>query len=128
MCMRVLFHHRKNGFASLTALSMNPRAAVVTSSSTVSMRFLVSGPVSSIACPPANQLMDDPARAKPFLELRTFRVIRVLGFLFRIQVVGVAEELVKSVIGRQGLVPVAEMVLAELPGDVTEWLEQSGDG
>ena len=48
MCMRVEFHHTKNGFPSAWALSMKASASAVTSSSTVSMRFRVSGPVSSI--------------------------------------------------------------------------------
>ena len=46
MCMRVEFHHTKNGLSALLARSMKSSAAVVNSSSTVSMRFLVSGPVS----------------------------------------------------------------------------------
>ena len=52
MCMRVEFHQTKNGLSSLWALSMNLSAASVISSSTVSIRFLVSGPVSSIFCLP----------------------------------------------------------------------------
>jgi hypothetical protein len=43
-------------------------------------------------------------------------------------VVQVAEELVEAVQGRQVLVSVAEVVLAELAGRVAERLEQLGDG
>jgi hypothetical protein len=42
-------------------------------------------------------------------------------------VVEVAEELVEAVIGRQHLVAVAEVVLAELAGGVAERLQQLGD-
>ena len=42
-----------------------------------------------------------------------------------IEVVEVAEELVEAVDGRQELVAVAEMVLAELAGDVAQRLEQT---
>src|SRR6476661_1644301 len=52
-CMRVEFHHTKKGFSSLTALSMNLRLASRNSSSTVSMRLVVSGPVFSIFCVPS---------------------------------------------------------------------------
>ncbi len=51
----------------------------------------------------------------------------MLGLLLGVEVVQVAEELVEAVHGRQELVEVAEMVLAELPGRVAERLEQLGD-
>jgi hypothetical protein len=43
-------------------------------------------------------------------------------------VVEVAEELVEAVVGRQELVLVPEVVLAELAGGVAEGLENLGDG
>ena len=58
MCMRVEFHHRKNGLPSACALSMKASASVVTSSSTVSIRSRVSGPVSSICWPPSTNAED----------------------------------------------------------------------
>jgi hypothetical protein len=48
----------------------------------------------------------------------------VLGILFGVQVVEVPEELVEAVRGRQELVAVPKMVLAELPGRVAHRLEQ----
>ena len=42
--------------------------------------------------------------------------------------VEVAEELVEAVLGRQILVAVAEMVLAELAGGIAERLQRLGDG
>jgi hypothetical protein len=43
-------------------------------------------------------------------------------------VIEVAEKLIESMHGRQELVPVAEMVLAELAGGIAEWLEHFGNG
>ena len=50
-CPSVLYQMKK-GFPSLWHLSMKASARSVASSSIVSIRFLVSGPVSSIFCPP----------------------------------------------------------------------------
>ena len=52
MCMRLELIHTKNGFLSRLARSMKSSVAARNSSSTVSMRFLVSGPVSSHFCLP----------------------------------------------------------------------------
>jgi hypothetical protein len=52
----------------------------------------------------------------------------MLGLFFRVQVVEVAEELVEAVIGGEMLVQVTKVVLAELPGDVTLVLQETGDG
>ncbi len=73
----------------------------------------------------------DAARAEVLLEVREvllLRVVGMLGLFFRVQVVEVAEELVEAVIGREHLVAIAEMVLAELAGHVAVVLEQAGDG
>ena len=50
--MAVELYQRKNGLSALTCFSIQPIALAVISSSTVSMRFLVSGPVSLIVCLP----------------------------------------------------------------------------
>ena len=47
-CIRVVLYQRKKGLSALTALSRKSNAAAVTSSSIVSIRFFVSGPVSSM--------------------------------------------------------------------------------
>ena len=52
----------------------------------------------------------------------------MLGFLLGVEVVEIAEEFVKAVIGRQHLVQVAQMILAVLRGHVALVLQQSGDG
>ena len=56
------------------------------------------------------------------------RPVRALRLLLGVEVVEVAEELVEAVVGRQVLVPVAEVVLAELAGGVAQRLERLGDG
>ena len=54
MCILVEFHQRKNGFLACLARCMKSIALVFTSSSKVSIRFLVSGPV-SVILPPAKE-------------------------------------------------------------------------
>ena len=50
------------------------------------------------------------------------------GVFHRVQVIEIAEELVEAVHRGQELVPVAEVVLAELAGGVAQRLERGGDG
>jgi hypothetical protein len=69
-------------------------------------------------------------RPEPLAEVReVFRrwVVRRLRILLGVQVVEVAEELVEPVHRREEFVPVAEVVLAELPGRVAEGLQLLGD-
>jgi hypothetical protein len=54
--------------------------------------------------------------------------IRTFGLFFGIEMIEVAEELVEAMIGRQILVPIAEVVLAELGGRIAEGLERLGNG
>ena len=54
-------------------------------------------------------------------------VIRVFRLFLGVEVIEIPEELVEPVRGRQELVQVAEMILAELPGRVTQRFEQLGD-
>ena len=68
----------------------------------------------------------DAARTEAQLELRVLRIVGVLGLVFGIQVVEIAEELIEAVNRRQKLVAVAEMVLAELSGHIALRLEQFG--
>ena len=46
----------------------------------------------------------------------------------RVEVIEVAEELIKAVDGGQELIEITEMVLAELPGGITLRFERGGDG
>ncbi|MND01152.1 hypothetical protein D3C83_200290 [compost metagenome] len=62
--------------------------------------------------------MEHAAGPELLLELRILRIVRVLRFLLGVQVVQVAEELVEAVGGREELILVAEVILAELSGDV----------
>jgi hypothetical protein len=65
--------------------------------------------------------------AELLAELRVLRIVVALRLLLGVQVVEVAEELVEAVIGRQVLIPVAQVVLAKLPAGITVRLEQGGE-
>ena len=67
----------------------------------------------------ARETVDHPARAEFLLEVGVLRIIEVLWFFLGVQVIEIAEELIEAMIGRQGVVPVAQVVLAELAGRVT---------
>ena len=110
--------------------------------STVFIRSRVSGPVSRIGllADAAETRVDGrvvhvgglavehAARSEALLELGTFvRVVGVLGLLFGVQVVEVAEELVEAVNSGQILVPVAEVVLPDLGRPVAVRLQELGD-
>jgi hypothetical protein len=58
--------------------------------------------------------VQDAAGPVVLLELRVLGIEVALGLLLGVEVVEIAEELVEPVVGRQVLVPVAEVVLAEL--------------
>ena len=90
------------------------------------MRLVLSGPVSSIL--PSADGLDHAARAVLLLELRVLGIEVALRLLLGVEVVEVAEELVEAVLGRQMLVAVAEMVLAELAGRIALRLHDVGDG
>ena len=51
----------------------------------------------------------------------------MLRLFLGIEVIEVSIELIKAVIGRQHLVTVAKMVLAELPGDIAPRFEERGN-
>ena len=71
--------------------------------------------------------MQHAPRPELLLELRILRIVGILGLLFGVEVIEVAEEFVEAVHRRQEFVLVAEMVLAELAGGVAQRLEQFGD-
>ncbi len=52
-------------------------------------------------------------------ERRVLRIIRILGFLLRVEVVEVAEKLVEAMLGRKKRILVPQMVLAELARGVS---------
>ena len=69
----------------------------------------------------------DAARTEAQLELHVLWIVGVLRLVLGVQVVEIAEELIETMNGRQKLVAVAEMVLAELSGHVALRLEQLGE-
>jgi hypothetical protein len=82
---------------------------------------------------PVGPAVDHPSRAKRLVEgaavgqYHVARVVLVLGLFLGIEMVEVAEELIEPVIGGQELVLVAQVVLAELPGGVTQVLQNHRD-
>ncbi len=75
--------------------------------------------------------MNDAPRAVSLTEVWEVlrrRVVGVFRFFLGVEVVKVAEELIEAMCGRQELVLVPEVVLAELPRRVAERFEQLGDG
>ena len=116
MCMRVEFHHRKNGLSACLARVHEVERLGGDLLVDRLHALLVSGPVSGDAA--VGEAVDDAARAEPLLELGALRIVGVLRLLLGVQVVEVAEELVEAVVRRQHLVAVAEVVLAELAGHV----------
>ncbi len=71
---------------------------------------------------------DDATRAELFAEFRVFRIVRVLRFFFRIQVVEITHKLVEAMGRRQKLIPIAEVVFTKLAGGITELFENRRDG
>ena len=111
------------------------------SSSIVTIRALVSGPVSLHTCLPTlpkrgstvgSSLSDalqsiTPRGPNLARNAGIFRIVRQFRLFLGVEVIEIAVELVEAVHGRQELVAVAEMVLAELAGRIAERLEQFGD-
>ena len=127
----------KNGFSAFDLPLDEVDAAAAVSSSMVSIRFLVSGPVSSIFCRPTrpkrgSSVGSSLSVAKQWITPRGptpgtsgFLGSQALGLLLGVEVVEVAEELIEAVHGGQKLVLVAEVVLAELAGGVARGLRIS---
>ena len=131
--MCVVLSHTKNGVSPAWASAMNRSASGTTSSSIVFIRSLVSGPVSSMRWVPSPFAQEWMTPRGPNLfrksgKSSSRRVVVELGLLLGVEVVEVAEELVEAVRGRQELVTVAEVVLAELAGGVALRLEGGRDG
>jgi hypothetical protein len=68
--MAVVLYQRKKGLSALWTSPMKRNACSVTSSSIVSIRFFVNGPVSSTFCPPlpSAQQWSTPRGPKRFLN------------------------------------------------------------
>lgn len=68
------------------------------------------------------------ARTEPGQELRIFRVVLVLGFLFGVQVIEVADELIKTVHRRQELIAIPKVILAKLACHIAFGSQKLGNG
>ena len=107
----------------------------------VFIRSTVSGPVFSIFCLPTLPKMGSTVASSVSVAqvcmtprgpnfLRNVGLLRIVGILrlfLGVEVIEVAEELVEAVDGREELVQIAEVVLAELSGGVAEVLHEVGD-
>ena len=79
------------------------------------------------------EAVDHASRTEVLAEVGKFRIIRLriigkLRLFFGVEVIKVAVELVEPMRGRQHLILVAEVVLAELAGGIALSLQQFGDG
>ena len=72
--------------------------------------------------------MEHAARPELLEVFRIFRIVGQLRLLLGIEMIEIAEELIEAIDGRQRLVAVADMVLAELPGGVAEIFHDAADG
>ena len=63
--------------------------------------------------------LHDTARTELRAERGILRIVRILRLLLGVEVIEVAEEFIEAVDGRQELVAVAKMVLAELSGRIS---------
>src|SRR5262249_48381329 len=75
---------------------------------------------------PVRVRVDDASRTVLLSELRILRIEVPLGFLFGVQVIEIAEELVEPMLGRQVLVAITEVILAELPRRIALRLHHVG--
>src|SRR5262245_45217043 len=65
--------------------------------------------------------LQDATRGKELLEHGVvFGIVGLFGLFLRVQVVEISVELIESMHGRQILVPIAEVILADLRRHVTE--------
>ena len=138
--MRLVLSQANQGLPCDFARLMKATVASMNSSSTVSMRLMVSGPVSSQRCLPTRpnrgcsvgssvsrcDALQHAARTVLLQEFRVLGIVELLRLLLFVQVIEVAVELVEAVHGRQAFVAIAEVVLAELSRGVTLGLQHLG--
>ena len=130
MCMRVEFHQHEERLVVLDRLLHELEAGVeeLLVDRLHALDRQRAGVLDLLRAVGVGPGVEHAARPELLLELGVLRIVRILRLLLGVQVVEVAEELVEAVRGRQELVAVAEVVLAELAGDVAERLQHVGDG
>ena len=128
-CMRVVLNQTKNGLLVLVRRSMNfgRRGEDLLDRRSASRSGERAGVFDRLPALAVTPRMQHAARPELLPELGILRIVVGLGLLLGIEVVEIAEELVEPVHGRQVLVAVAEVVLAELAGGVALRLEQVGN-
>ena len=68
--------------------------------------------------------MDHSTGAEAFPKSRILRVVRIFRLFLSIEVIEVAEELIKPVLGGQKFIAIPKMVLSELSGGIALLLQQ----
>ena len=121
--MCVVLNHTKNGVVRPPWRRMKPqrRSSELVVDGLHPLLGQRAGVLDALGAVAVRPGVQDAARAEVLAEVREVLVGRVvveLGLLLGVEVVEVAEELVEAVHGRQELVAVAEVVLAELAGGV----------
>src|SRR5215211_7740647 len=141
MCMRLGLNQTKNGFRSRFARSMKVDRGLEELLIDRLHALLGERPgvLALLLAPGAEALIvarrvggggdafENAAWTELRAESRILRIVRMLGLILGVEVIEVAEKLVEAMHGRQELVAVAEMVLAELSGRVALRLEQLGN-
>src|SRR6476646_4354450 len=134
--MWVKFTQTNAGLPAAFCRLMKSTARSAVTSSMVSIRFLVRGPVSvHLLADLAETRIDrrvvlvrrlavhHAARAELGKKCGVLRIVRQLRLFFGVQMIKVAKELVEAMDGGQKFVAVAQMILAELPGRIAKGFE-----
>jgi hypothetical protein len=71
--------------------------------------------------------VEHSARAEPLLKRGVFRIVGIFRLFLGIEMIEISEEFIEAVFRRQKFVLISEMVFAELPTYLAEWLEHFCD-
>ena len=88
--------------------------------------FFIERPGISYA--PIRKAVHNAPRSKPLTEGGVLGIVGIFGLLLGIQVIEVAKELVKPVLGGQKLIAVTQVVLAKLPRGIALFFQERGEG
>jgi len=132
-CICVKFTQTNMGLPAFACFSMKAAERSAMSSSIVSIRFLVKGPVSSILCVPSGlaklglRRVGRNSCGSSELRIVGLWIIGKFRLFLGIEVIKIAVEFIETMRGGEKVILVAEMVLAELAGGIALGFEQFGD-
>jgi hypothetical protein len=124
MCIRVELNQQKKGLFAACCRSMKSKRR--SQELLINRLHPFARQRTSVLDLAIGKRMDHTARAELLLEFGILRVIDILWFLLRVEVIEITEEFIEPVLGRQELIFVAEVVLAKLSGGINERFEQFG--